>query len=118
MKLALPTRNNEVDNHFGHCEYFTVYEINDAKEIIAEEKVEAPSGCGCKSNIATVLAERGVSVMLAGNMGQGAVNVLNQNKIEVVRGCSGNIKEVAEAYLRGEVVDSSVGCTSHDCGHH
>lgn len=24
MKIALPSRQNLVDDHFGHCEYFTV----------------------------------------------------------------------------------------------
>ena len=29
----------------------------------------------------------GVTVMLAGNMGQGAMNVLEAQRIEVIRGC-------------------------------
>jgi len=36
----------------------------------------------------------GVDVMLAGNMGQGALNVLNQYGIDVYRGNSGNIKDL------------------------
>lgn len=118
MKIALPTRDNKLDDHFGHCEYFTIFQLNEIKEITSEEKVDAPSGCGCKSDIATVLAKKGVTLMLAGNMGQGAVNVLKENNIEVVRGCSGDVKEVLESYLKGDIVDSSVGCTSHDCGNH
>lgn len=51
--------------------------------------------CGCKSNIASILAEMGVSMMLAGNMGDGAVNVLNHSGIDVVRGYQGNVKDVA-----------------------
>ena len=42
----------------------------------------------------------GVSLMLAGNMGSGAVNVLNSQGIDVVRGCSGNVKAVAEDGFR------------------
>jgi predicted Fe-Mo cluster-binding NifX family protein len=37
--------------------------------------------------------------MLAGNMGQGAVNVLGANGIQVLRGCSGDVKAVAENWL-------------------
>ncbi len=29
MKIALPACQNQVDEHFGHCEYFTVFTIND-----------------------------------------------------------------------------------------
>ena len=37
MKIALPSKENIIDSHFGHCDHFTVYTINDKKEIIAEE---------------------------------------------------------------------------------
>ena len=93
MKIALPTRNNQIDSHFGHCEYFTVF-TTDADSIISQEVVPSPEGCGCKSNIASVLANMGVSLMLAGNMGDGAVNVLANSGIEVVRGCQGDVTEV------------------------
>lgn len=116
MKIALPSRDNMIDNHFGHCEYFTVLTIdNDAKEILSSEKVQSPEGCGCKSNIAHVLAEMGVEVMLAGNMGNGAVNVLNNAGIKVVRGCSGAIDTVASNWIKGNVVDSGESCDHHDC---
>lgn len=119
MKIALPSRNNQIDSHFGHCEYFTVYSIGENKEIVSEETIASPEGCGCKSNIAQVLAENGVKLMLAGNMGNGAVRVLNFNGIDVVRGCAGDIKEVAQAYLAGQITDSGEGCSSHEheCNH-
>ena len=57
--------------------------------------------------------------MLAGNMGQGAVNVLEMSGIDVVRGCNGNVKEVAIGWLSGVVKDSSTVCDAHDgCGGH
>jgi predicted Fe-Mo cluster-binding NifX family protein len=39
--------------------------------------MKSPEGCGCKSNIAPMLAQMGVNLMLAGNMGMGALGVLN-----------------------------------------
>lgn len=114
MKIALPTRQNVIDSHFGHCEYYTVFTVED-KTIVAQETVDSPAGCGCKSNIAQILATMGVNVMLAGNMGDGAVNVLNHAGIEVVRGCSGDVKEVALAWLAGNVTDSGDSCHEHDC---
>ncbi len=116
MKIALPTNKNNIDNHFGHCEYFTVFTLNDLKEITAEEIVKSPAGCGCKSNIASTLSQLGVKVMIAGNMGEGAVQVLNSSGIEVVRGCSGDVKEAANKWIKGEVNDSGKGCSSHDHG--
>jgi predicted Fe-Mo cluster-binding NifX family protein len=116
MKIALPTQNGKIDSHFGHCEYFTVFTLNDKKEIVSEETVQSPVGCGCKSNIAGTLAQMGVKVMLAGNMGDGAVNVLGSSGIRVVRGCSGNVRTVADNWINGTVFDSGIGCSQHEHG--
>jgi len=114
MKIALPSRGNQIDDHFGHCEYFTVFTVDTAtKEIIDSQNVPSPAGCGCKSNIATTLADMGVKVMLAGNMGEGAVRVLNNSGIEVFRGCSGNVKTTALNWLEGSLVDSGDSCHAH-----
>ena len=116
MKIALPSRNEMIDSHFGHCEYFTVFTIENSN-IIDQELIPSPAGCGCKSNIASVLAALGVSLMLAGNMGDGAVNVLSQSGIDVIRGCSGNTKEVTLAWLAGNLIDSGDSCYEHECHH-
>ena len=117
IKVAIPTRNGQVDDHFGHCEYYTIYTLDSGK-VLNEETFNAPAGCGCKSNIAPILAEKGVKIMLAGNMGMGALNVLNNSGIEVIRGCSGNVKSVINLYLEGNISDNGVGCHSHEQGCH
>ena len=117
MKIAVPTRDNKVDDHFGHCEYYTIYTVNQEKQILSSETIPSPQGCGCKSDIAVQLQDMGVSVMLAGNMGQGALNVLSNHNIKVVRGCSGAILDVATDYLNGKITDSGVSCASHEHHH-
>lgn len=116
MKIAVPTRDEMVDDHFGHCEYYTIYTLNEAKEIIAKETMKSPEGCGCKSNIASVLQEENVKFMLAGNMGMGALNVLSMHGINVVRGCTGNTDEVVQLFLEGQIQDNGIGCQHHDHG--
>ena len=118
MKIALPACRNQVDEHFGHCEYFMVFTINDDNKIMAEETVSSPAGCGCKSNIAETLSQMGVKMMLAGNMGQGAVNVLDGYGIKVLRGCKGDVKRVAEQWLSGRLKDSGIACDLHEHGCH
>ncbi len=126
-KIAIPTRDDKVDAHFGHCEYYTIYTIDEDDKIKDMELFAAPQGCGCKSNVASVLAEKGVRLMLAGNMGLGAVNVLQSNEIEVLRSCEGKVSEVIQLYLKGELNDSEENCAQHDdhhgqeghqCSHH
>ena len=119
MKIALPSTGDRVDSHFGHCEHFTVVTVDDQGKIVDREIVQPPAGCGCKSNIVGVLAGMGVKVMLAGNMGAGAVNVLASHGIEVVRGCSGNVTQVVEEWLNGSLNDSGTACSAHEgCGEH
>lgn len=116
-KVAVPTRDGVVDDHFGHCAYYTIFTLV-ANRITATDRMPSPEGCGCKSGIAPVLAAAGVRVMLAGNMGEGAKRVLEQNGIRVVRGCHGAVEELIEAYLAGRVADSGEGCHSHGCHDH
>lgn len=116
MKIAISTRGNVVDDHFGHCEAYTVFNIDGNKKIISSEMLPSPQGCGCKSNIAAILKGKGVNVMLAGNMGNGALNVLQSHGIEVYRGCSGDVRQLTEAFFKDKIIDSGEGCKSHE--HH
>jgi predicted Fe-Mo cluster-binding NifX family protein len=118
MKIAVPvTTNNQIDEHFGHCSYYNVYDILENGEINGIENIASPQGCGCKSNIAGVLAAKGVSIMLAGGIGGGAINVLNYSGIEVVRGCSGDATDVVKLFFAGNIADSGSSCHQHE-NHH
>lgn len=117
MKIAIPAYSGKVDDHFGHCENFMVYTTNDNKEIIHKEIIPSPNGCGCKSDIAEKLRNIGVKVMLAGNIGGGAVNKLSSNGIAVVRGCSGDIEKVLDEWLKGNIKDNGELCKEHEHHH-
>jgi predicted Fe-Mo cluster-binding NifX family protein len=117
MKIAVPTRDGVIDDHFGHCAYYTIFEIEN-NEIVNSSRLESPQGCGCKSGIAADMEAMGISVMLAGNMGEGAKNKLESHNIKVIRGCRGNIEMVVRAYLIGLIKDSGEGCSHHECGSH
>lgn len=113
MKIAVSTRGNMVDDHFGHCACFTVYTIGDNNNIEHEEKVYSPAGCGCKSNLAGLLKNKGVSTILTGSIGEGAINMLKAQGINVIRGCSGNVRKTVQDYLEGLIADSGVACGHH-----
>lgn len=117
MKVAIPTRGTEVDSHFGHCELYTIFTLTEDHQVSNKEILPSPQGCGCKSDIAAVLRQKGVSIMLAGNMGMGAFNVLNSHGIQVYRGCSGDIHKLVEDFACGNVTDSNQSCSNHDHQH-
>ena len=89
MKIAIPTRDHLVDDHFGHCAYYTVFTLDDEKNICTEERLESPGGCGC--------------------------NKLSAHGISVVRGCAGDIDAVLRDYIDGKLSDSAEVCDHHDC---
>lgn len=118
QKIAIPTREEHVDDHFGHCAYYTIFTVNDQAQVQARETLDSPQGCGCKSNIASVLHDMGVGVMLAGNIGQGAYQKITAQGIKLVRGCHGPVEEVLKAYLAGNLTDNAELCNHHDCPSH
>lgn len=113
MKIAVPTRNNVVDGHFGHCEYYTIFTVSEDSKVLDSSYMASPEGCGCKTDIASVLYKMGVRIMLAGNMGEGAVQKINNAGIEIVRGCSGDVNDVVMDYLNNNITDSGISCSQH-----
>ncbi|HWP68791.1 MAG TPA: NifB/NifX family molybdenum-iron cluster-binding protein [Rectinemataceae bacterium] len=117
MKIAVPSRDGLVDEHFGHCKEFLIFRV-EGEKLIEEQSIPSAEGCGCKSGIAAVLARSGVTHLVAGNMGEGAVRVLGAQGITVIRGASGQTRAAAEAFAKGSFADSGVGCAGHgDPGH-
>ena len=117
MKIATPSRNGQIDEHFGHCKEYLVFTVN-GKELIPEANIPSPEGCGCKSGVAVDLAAAGVTHMIAGNMGAGAVRVLGSHGITAVRGASGDARRAVQDFVDGKLSDSGSGCAGHgDDGH-
>ena len=114
MKIAVPVRDGFVNEHFGHSDTYAVYSVAEDNKILSSEQVNAFEGCGCRSGIADVLAKKGVTVMLAGNIGAGAINHLNVSGIDVIRGCAGRTEDVVCAYLDGKIEDSNQTCRQHE----
>ena len=47
MKIAVPTREGRIDDHFGHCDHYTIFTIEQG-QVISREELPSPQGCGCK----------------------------------------------------------------------
>lgn len=121
MKIAVPTRQGRVDEHFGHCESFTVFTLDAAQAVTAEESFTPPPGCGCKSDVAATLKAMGVTLLIAGNLGEGAAAKLRQAGVAVVRGAEGPVRAAVAAWAAGRLADSEIVCRSHGhegCGAH
>lgn len=117
MKVAIPTVGTRVDEHFGHARAFTVFTLSDAQEVVEIETFLPPSGCGCQSTVGLTMQAKGVSTLLVGNIGQGAINKMAEHGIKVIRGCQGEVADVLERWMKGEIADQNILCDHEGCAH-
>jgi len=118
LKIAVSvTSENLIDEHFGHCDSYLIFTTLNNKQVGDIKRIKAEEGCGCKSNISSILATHGVTVMLTGGIGEAAVKVLNMAGIQVVKGCSGVPNIVVTEYLNGNITDQGEMCKEHEAHH-
>ena len=128
MKIAVTCENHQVFQHFGHTPGFAVFEVKD--NLICSEK-ELSSGSSGHGALAMVLAMEQIEVLICGGIGGGAINALRDVGIKVVGGASGDVREVADAYVNGTLqVKADFHCnhhhhegghscgSGHSCGNH
>lgn len=85
MKYAVPVSGGTMSPHFGHCEQFALFEVEEQKkEIINKELITSPEHQ--PGLLPRWLVEKGVSVVIAGGMGPRALDIFHQNGISVVLG--------------------------------
>lgn len=127
MKIAIPTTNGKLCSHFGHCETFSIADIDlENKKIISIKTVEPEEGISCQS--ANWLSQQGINAILAGGMGGRPMMVFAQNGVKVISGCPElEIEELVNSYMNeslqtGENACSKGGehnnCHGHSNGHH
>ena len=85
MKYAVPVSGGVVSAHFGHCEQFALIDVDETKkQILKKEMVNSP---GHEPGLLPPwLAEKEVSLVIAGGMGSRAQGLFQQNKIGVITG--------------------------------
>lgn len=120
MKIAVTYDNGNVFQHFGRTEFFKVYEVEENK--IVSSEVIGSNGTG-HGALAGLLAGQSVDVLICGGIGGGAQSALAEAGVELCAGAQGNVDEVVEAYLKGELVSSGANCDhhhgeGHSCGDH
>lgn len=99
MKIAIPITNGTLSAHFGHCDQFAIFDIDD-KTSKAINREDASPPAHAPGVLPRWLHENNVSVIIAGGMGQRAQQLFVQNDIKVVVGASSNSpEELVSAYL-------------------
>jgi predicted Fe-Mo cluster-binding NifX family protein len=118
-KIAIPLENGVLCPHFGHCQQFAIVDVVDniitnVKEVTPPEHVP---GLYPKW-----IAQFGVTDVIAGGMGQQAIMLFNQQKINAFVGAPvKEPKELVSDFLSGKLELSANYCNHdghehHNCG--
>jgi predicted Fe-Mo cluster-binding NifX family protein len=118
MKIAVATENGMVAGHFGHCEGFTIFEVEN-NQVKSQQFHASPEHV--PGAIPTFVNSLDAKVVIAGGMGGGAVQMFNEMQIEVITGAAGKLDTVIQMYLAGNLKSSGSVCHEHqhadECGH-
>ena len=103
MRYAVPTTGGRLASHFGHCESFAMFDVDDSTgEIVGRETVPSPGHQ--PGFLPGWLADQGVSVIIAGGMGPRAAGLFEENRVHVVLGApEEGPEQVVLAHLAGEL---------------
>jgi predicted Fe-Mo cluster-binding NifX family protein len=92
MKIAIPLAEGKLTMHFGHCASFALVDVDpQTKNIIKSEEIAAPPHE--PGLLPPWLAERGVTMIIAGGMGQRAQQLFAQQNIQVIVGAPAEAPE-------------------------
>lgn len=101
MLFAVPTINEKLCAHFGHCEKFAILETNGSKVLnvnYLNPPVHQPG------TYPRFLAEQGVNVIISGGMGMKAQELFQQQNIEVFLGIhTDDPEKLVEHYLNDQL---------------
>ena len=110
MKVCLSSTGDnldaQIDMCFGRCRYF-LFVDTDSMEFEAVDNANIASAGGAGIRSAQLIADKEAQVLLSGNVGPNAFDVLNAAGIKIYSGISGSIKEALEKLKSGELNETS-----------
>lgn len=120
MKICVTSSGQSLDDlrdpRFGRCRYLIIADTDSAEfEAIQNSAISAGGGAGIK--VAQLVANKGVEVVLTGQVGPNAYNTLSAADIKIVVGLAGitvrqaieGFKEGKHEYVAGPSVDAHYG---------
>jgi predicted Fe-Mo cluster-binding NifX family protein len=113
-------KDMKVAGHFGHCSKFLVVELNENNEVVKQESYFNPLA-GQHSGSCQVpgyVKQFNVETIIAGGMGQKAVNGFHSFGIEVITASGLMYEEALDLFKKGEISGFEVCAHSQEHGHH
>jgi predicted Fe-Mo cluster-binding NifX family protein len=110
MKIAISSTGKDldaqVDLRFGRCQYFVFVDPETMEfEVFENEGLMASGGAGVQA--AQMVAQKGASILITGNLGPNAASALSASGIKTYLAAGGTVKEVIEDYKAGSLREAS-----------
>jgi len=108
MKIAISSTGKNLDSNvsdvFGRSPYFIIVEIENKKIIKVEaiQNISVKQMGGVGISVAQMVAEKDATIVITGNVGPRAMDVLKQFNIEIYAG-NGLIEEVLQEFIDGKL---------------
>ncbi|MFA7032532.1 MAG: NifB/NifX family molybdenum-iron cluster-binding protein [Bacilli bacterium] len=117
IKIAVASEKEVISQHFGFCSNFNIYDVEN-KQILKKEVLSNPGHQ--PGFLPHFLKDRQVNVVICGGIGGGAIQIFNEENIEVITGANGLAEEAVKAYIAGKLKTTGSVCHAHqhadDCG--
>lgn len=112
--IALPLEDGILCAHFGHCETFAIVTVVDNQ--ITEIKEQTPPE-HVPGLYPRWVASFGVTDVIAGGMGQKAINLFHENNINVFVGAPMESPEALVREFLADKLELTANYCNHDSGH-
>jgi predicted Fe-Mo cluster-binding NifX family protein len=116
MKICVSStgtgENSIVDFRFGRCPYYVIYET-DTKQYrsIANQGVSSPHGAGVTA--AQQVIDAKVDVVITGNMGPNAMELLKAAGIKIYNMSGGTVEGALKLYFEGKLEEINQAAPAH-----
>jgi len=118
MRFAVPLSDGKLTAHFGHCQEFALIDADENEIKNKEILMPPPHDPGV---LPRWLSQQGTNVVIAGGMGQRAIDLFNQAGITVVIGAPSEEPEtLVKHYLNNTLSTGDNLCAGgglHECDH-
>ena len=110
-RIAIPLENGILCEHFGHCEVFYIADVING-EVANETQIVPPEHE--PGLYPAWVSEQGVTLVIAGGMGEKAKELFRQENIQVFVGADAKTpRELVEDFLKNSLVTGENSC-NHD----
>ncbi len=114
MRIAIACIKGLVSDHFGHSDSFEIYTFENKMPVFVESIKNPEHKHGY---LPTFLKNAGIDIVICGNIGQSAVQLMVGEGMEVISGTKGTIDVVIEQYAQGNLISQGLECSGHNHDH-